>query len=355
MAKSDSSSSASSSGWFGWSGSLSGAIELANELGKDAEPVLQSLGLKEAASQPTGYAVPSELIMLAYLELARLTEMESFPVRLAGRQTIEILGSLADRLVAQPTLGLALAETARLQHWRGTGFLLLFEQGDDTAVLRLHSLLPDVEMAKVQQDYVLAFTVSMIRSLLGKEWAPDVVQLARPRPAKAIDASTWLTQMGCSVQFDAEDYAIVFDRAQLEAPISSKHSRKQVESSLEPHMTIGSSELVDREIIRQFSFGRVSLPGVAKAMGVSVRQLQRQLEHCGTTYQARLDAIRAERARRYLLNNRFSMTELSVILGFSGSAIFTRRFRSWFGVSPREWKRSVRAPENTRIDHDHCK
>lgn len=345
MGMSDLSSSASRSSWFGWSGSLSGAIDLARELGKNAEPVLQTLGLKEAACRPTGYAVPTELIMLAYLELSRLTEMESFPVRLAGRQTIQILGALADRLIAQPTLGLALAETARLQHWRGTGFLLLFEQGDDTAVLRLHSLLPDVAMARVQQDYVLAFTVSMIRSLLGVEWAPEVVQLARPRPAKVTDAATWLAQMGCSVRFDAEEYAIVFDRAQLGTPIASTFPPKQVARSFEPHMTISCSELVDREIIRQFSVGRVSLPGVAKAMGVSARQLQRQLGRCGTTYQARLDAIRAESARRYLLANRLSMTELSVILGFSDSAIFTRRFRSWFGVSPREWKRSVQVPQ----------
>lgn len=343
MATSDSALSIGNSGWFGWSGSLNGVIELASEFGVNAEPVLQALGLEEAVRHPTGCAVPTERIMRAYRELARLTGMESFPVRLAGRQTIDMLGSLADRVVEQPTLGLALSETARLQHWRGTGFLLLFEQGDDAAVLRLHTLLPDAEMARVQQDYLVAFTVSMIRSLLGGDWAPDAVHLARPRPAAAIDTSTWLTQMGCSVRFDAEEYAIVFDRAQVEASISNSQAPKRMARSLEPHMMIGCAELVDREIIRQFSVGRVSLPGVAAAMGVSVRQLQRQLESSGTSYQARLDAIRAERARRCLLNNRFSMTELSIILGFSDSAIFTRRFRSWFGVSPREWKRAAYA------------
>ena len=52
--------------------------------------------------------------------------------------------------------------------------------------------------------------------------------------------------------------------------------------------------------------------------------------------------LRALLAERYLPVERYSLTEISQILGFGAPSAFSRWFRQRFGVSPSEWRASGR-------------
>ena len=91
--------------------------------------------------------------------------------------------------------------------------------------------------------------------------------------------------------------------------------------------------------------GRCSMPQVARNMGVDPRTLHRHLAERGDTFTSILHATRAGLAERYLSNERYSLTEVSQLLGFSSPSAFTRWFREQFKRSPTEWRRAGHATQ----------
>jgi len=85
-----------------------------------------------------------------------------------------------------------------------------------------------------------------------------------------------------------------------------------------------------------------SLPGVGRAAGIagmSVRTLQRRLAHEGTSYSRLVDEVRFGMAVRRLGAPGMKLIEIAFELGYSDPAHFTRAFRRWAGVAPREFRR----------------
>jgi AraC-like DNA-binding protein len=56
-----------------------------------------------------------------------------------------------------------------------------------------------------------------------------------------------------------------------------------------------------------------------------------------------MNATRARLAERYLPNERYSLTEVSQMLGFGAPSAFSRWFRQQFGTSATEWRRQARS------------
>ncbi len=88
----------------------------------------------------------------------------------------------------------------------------------------------------------------------------------------------------------------------------------------------------------------MSLPRVAAELHCSPRSLQRKLSAYNLSYQALLDGVREELARRYLLRTSLSLTELPLLLGYSDQSAFTRAFTNWTGISPGRFRATSEPP-----------
>jgi AraC-like DNA-binding protein len=77
---------------------------------------------------------------------------------------------------------------------------------------------------------------------------------------------------------------------------------------------------------------------VAKAAGMSVRSLQRQLAEEGLTYSRLVEQVRYDQAVTLLKRPDLKLIEIAADLGYTDSANFTRAFKRWTGVSPREFR-----------------
>ena len=87
---------------------------------------------------------------------------------------------------------------------------------------------------------------------------------------------------------------------------------------------------------------RWTLGEVAAALGTSTRSLQRAIQAEGATFARALDDVRVRAARDLLRAESRSITEISYRCGFADAAHFSRRFRSHFGLSPRDFRRAER-------------
>jgi AraC-like DNA-binding protein len=92
------------------------------------------------------------------------------------------------------------------------------------------------------------------------------------------------------------------------------------------------------EIAESFSDPELTVKGVARRQGVTARYLQRLLEASGTSFTARVNDLRLQRAFALLTQAHAGscrICDIAMDVGFSDVTHFNRLFRARFGESPR--------------------
>ena len=95
-----------------------------------------------------------------------------------------------------------------------------------------------------------------------------------------------------------------------------------------------------RALIARDETPRIDL--VADALGTSVRTLQRRLADAGASFKTLLDRSRLAAAVHVLQHTDAKVVDIALDLGYSEHAHFSRAFRRWMGLTPREYRRAMR-------------
>ena len=85
--------------------------------------------------------------------------------------------------------------------------------------------------------------------------------------------------------------------------------------------------------------GRPEIHNAAEIAGVSVRTLQRQLSSQGLSYTQLVQQARCEIAFDLLANSDARIIDVALETGYKDAANFTRAFRRWCGMSPRQFRK----------------
>ena len=83
----------------------------------------------------------------------------------------------------------------------------------------------------------------------------------------------------------------------------------------------------------------------ARALGVSIRSLQRHLCHAATSFREELNAARVRDAQRLLESSNLKITSIALEVGCASSQHFSALFRKLTGESPRAWRAGHRHPQ----------
>jgi AraC-like DNA-binding protein len=87
--------------------------------------------------------------------------------------------------------------------------------------------------------------------------------------------------------------------------------------------------------------GEIGVDQIAEKLGLSRQTLYRRLKEEGVTFEATLDDLRHRLALDYLSARKVSVNETAYLVGFSDPASFSRAFKRWTGMSPREAAKMV--------------
>ena len=75
----------------------------------------------------------------------------------------------------------------------------------------------------------------------------------------------------------------------------------------------------------------------------SIGSLARRLSASGTTYRAVVDELRFNESKKLLENTDAPVIDIAAAVGFDDPAHFTRMFRRVGGLSPREFRNTIRS------------
>jgi AraC-like DNA-binding protein len=190
-------------------------------------------------------------------------------------------------------------------------------------------------------DFHLALVISMCRSNYGPTFRPQGVTLRRPAPA---DPAPWVDVFGCPVAFAAAEdgFAMPWHVANYPLLTSNHEFVLTCDTLLGQQLAaLTRNDLESRcrvWLLEQLTSGEPNDEELARAMGMSVRSLQRRLGEVGLTFRSLLERTRYELALRYLDDPGKSVTEITFLLGFSEQSAFSRAFRRWSGQAPTAYR-----------------
>ncbi len=176
------------------------------------------------------------------------------------------------------------------------------------------------------------------------EGKPYCVQLERKQPNEK-ELETYQEMFGCDIEFSAKRNALIVDEEVLEIPLRQpdpgllQSLTQQAESMMDELKQKKTIILQVRAVLRRLM--EHELPRkekVAEALDMTERTLQRRLQEAGTGYQQLLDDIRRETAIEWLTTTQVAINEIADNLGFSEVRSFHRRFKSWTGHAPGEYR-----------------
>jgi AraC-like DNA-binding protein len=93
---------------------------------------------------------------------------------------------------------------------------------------------------------------------------------------------------------------------------------------------------VETILMTSLHTGEVSMDAVAQKLELSRQTLYRKLRAEGVTFEDVLDELRHKLALHFLGGKKVSVNETAYLVGFSDPAAFSRAFKRWTGMSPRE-------------------
>jgi AraC-like DNA-binding protein len=185
-------------------------------------------------------------------------------------------------------------------------------------------------------DLKLALAVSTVRNFAGVAWSPFRIEVS-------YGDGPWVRhveeKLGVPVIVDRPAVSVVMSRELLElqrphiiAPSQSVTHQQLLREMVPPpeHLVAATVAVMRQEL----AAGRPQLENIARRLALGSRTLQRRLQDEGTSFRILLESVLKERAIDLIHEGKVSFDNISILLGYSSNAQFSRAVNSWTGVPP---------------------
>jgi len=328
---------------------LTGYFQVARRHGLNPLDLLREVGLD------AGLLVHPEQRMSALagcklLEIsADRSDCVTFALEMAALRQAQDLGAVGLILAHRRTLRDTLRTAVQYRHLLNDALGIYLESGGNMEAIRVEVISGAPTQIRQATELALGVVARIGGALLGPHWQPHSVNFAHAAPA---DTRLHCRFFGCPVQFDSDFNGIICPANVLDLPnpAADPDMVRYAESLVMPLNSASPVSIVlevSKMLYLLLPLGQASLPDVARALHLSSRTLQRQLQARGFDFASVLTEVRHHRAVQYLAYTRHSIGRVAELLGFSRQASFTRWFIVRFGMTPSAWRAAH--PQHHRV------
>ncbi|KPJ91618.1 MAG: hypothetical protein AMJ53_11265 [Gammaproteobacteria bacterium SG8_11] len=186
--------------------------------------------------------------------------------------------------------------------------------------------------------YVIIMMIDTIRLGVGPQWQPATIHLQTDDAKGLRDVPLF---RGANIRFGCKRSAVGFPLKYLSKPLAgdiaafTKPENQPDDIMLHADFAASLRHVLKNYIGKQHP----NLEIASEIIGIHPRTIQRRLAQSGVSYQEVIDQARFESAAELIRNTNLKLTDIAFELGYSDAGHFTRAFRRWAGMTPREYRR----------------
>jgi AraC-like DNA-binding protein len=200
-----------------------------------------------------------------------------------------------------------------------------------------------------RDDCELALVTLMCRSICTNDFRLHSVSFRHAAPK---DIKPYFEFFGCQLKFDQPVNQLLIPLRFVDDVLTGANPELALmnDKVIIRHLAmIDKGDIVSQVqavMMDQLPLGQISDDSVANALHMSVRTMHRKLADVDNSFRSLLVDIRRELAETYILDNSLTLTEISLLLGFSEQSSFSRAFKSWTGSAPSEARQAAGRPQD---------
>ncbi|WP_097305259.1 helix-turn-helix transcriptional regulator [Pseudomonas chlororaphis] len=321
-------------------GAIHGFERLVSHLGQNPTVMLRDAGLSSAQLQQ-----PNTLV--SYVKIASLLDSAAqrcidpyFGLRLASEQSFVVIGELALLASYQANLEQAIDYFNQHVHLHSNGLALKIQIRDEAVDVSVHFSFNNESGLLHLRQLSARQLFNAIRTMMEGNNLNLHLHLRQARP----EAPRWVDIFPEGyLHFNSRFDGVSFPKQWLQRSphIDKALIRECLEQRtrlLEARHPNDLQSQVRHLIFTLLPYGECSIGRVSAALNLSSRVLQKRLAQEGEGFRELLQATRLDMAQHHLLDVNLSITEIALSLGYAETAVFSRHFKKWTGVSPRQWR-----------------
>jgi AraC-like DNA-binding protein len=313
---------------------------LLKEYGHDPEPLFRNSGIDPELVNDPYARLPVSAVYATWVRASSRIGDPCFGVQAGSHWHPSMFGALGYAWLASDSLRTALERLARytdlvVEH----GAVELSDDREGLTVTLGYEGRPFT--LPTLADAQLSILLRLCRLNFGEDLNPAQVTLFHSTPE---DPGPFYAYFRCPVVFDTPSDSLTLATEVVDQALPSGNPNLAQINDQEIIRYLAQldrdqiAQRVKAEIIEQLPSGGILDATVAARLSLGERTLQRRLKDEGTTFKKLLDEVRCELAEAYVRDERWSLTQISYLLGFSEPSAFTRAFRRWTGESPSEYR-----------------
>jgi AraC-like DNA-binding protein len=263
---------------------------------------------------------------------------------LVGRRSqLSLHGAVGQAVAAAGSVGEAIAITQRFLAMRQRIVGLVVTPAPAMHMEAVVHLMA-AEVREFLLNYLIAAMLRLLEAVTGGDTRDDIrIEWPFPEPA-------WAAEYDCLPARNSFGHSALrvfltpalLQRPSLAAdPEAMRLALRECERQLSVQQEGGS---VTQRVQRRLASCQGEYPSLeqlAEQEHMSMRTLMRRLGDEGTNYQQLLDTVREELACWLLIQTPMPVEDIAARVGYGDTSNFSRTFRRWVGMTPREFRAMV--------------
>jgi len=324
------------------SATLIGYSEAAAAVGLDPVAMLRRVGLDPRCMADTDTIISLDAFLALLAESAAASGRHDFGMRAAIARGTPDLGAVSLLMREAESVEAALGYYTSHIGLHSDGLVVHLDKRFRRPLLIVEMDAPTSEQSFQATQFALTSITMLVRWLIGRDFQPEMVSYAFPKPACMRQDMQNFFQ--CPIGY-AQVVSGMMLRPDLlvQPPVTSQpFLRKLAQRQLEPILARAPQSFattVDRLIRRMLEVGAFDAQSVAHQLGIDRRTLNRRLAREGETFSSVLQRIRVEVTCRALHASDCSLTEVADAAGFDSLSSFSRWFHQSLGCTATAWRK----------------
>jgi AraC-like DNA-binding protein len=306
--------------------------------GIDPRPLFEAEDLIIPLPIDPGLRIPMEKIDRIRIKALELWGVAPWGLRPASVYLPSQFGALGYAWQASLTLRSAFLRLERFIRVVNEKAMVLVEDQGDSMVVTLKLDVPSL-CQTVRDQGALAMVTRMCRLIGGEEFRLQAVNFKHAQPE---DIQPYFEFFGCPLHFEQTENQLLIPVAFADEILVGANPELAL---LNDQVVTRRLALLDRNdivarvqaaLMDQLPNGNVTDDSVADSLYMSVRTMHRKLTDVDNNFRNLLVEMRRNLAEQYIMDNSLTLTEISLLLGFSEPSSFSRAYKNWTGTAPSE-------------------